>query len=203
MAVLYAPLEPYESGMLEVGDGQRLWWEVCGNPAGKPALVLPGGPGSGSTPWMRQLFDPDRYRIVLLDQRGAGRSQPHASDPGADLSVNTTHHLTADIEALREHLGIGRWLVYGVSSGCTLGLAYAQSYPERVSEMVLSYARLLASPDPQVRTRAAQNWQLGRRVLTSADRCIRRGRWPRRGQPANSSSWRAPVTSQRNWSNRS
>ncbi|MEO6704107.1 MAG: alpha/beta fold hydrolase, partial [Jatrophihabitantaceae bacterium] len=81
MPELYPPLEPYQSGRLDVGDGHRLWWEACGNPAGKPALVLHGGPGSGCSPWMRQLFDPQRYRIVLFDQRGAGRSEPHASDP--------------------------------------------------------------------------------------------------------------------------
>jgi proline iminopeptidase len=123
---------------LPVGDGHELYWETCGNPAGRPALVLHGGPGSGCTPRPRRLFDPQRYRVVLFDQRGAGRSTPHASEPETDLSTNTTHHLLADIEALREHLDVERWLVYGVSWGTTLGLAYAQRHPSRVSALVLA-----------------------------------------------------------------
>lgn len=105
MSTRYPGIEPEEHGMLDVGDGQSLYWEVCGNRSGKPALVLHGGPGSGGSPYMRSLFDPRRYRIVLFDQRGAGRSRPHASDPAVDLSVNTTDHLVADIERLRERLG--------------------------------------------------------------------------------------------------
>ena len=108
MAGRYPEIEPYEHGMLDVGDGQRLYWEVCGNPRGKPAVVLHGGPGSGCTPGLRRYFDPAAYRIVLFDQRGAGRSVPHAGDPAVDLSTNTTHHLIADIEALREHLAVER-----------------------------------------------------------------------------------------------
>ena len=104
MAERYPEIEPYEHGMLDVGDGQRLYWEVCGSPSGKPAVVLHGGPGSGCTPGLRRCFDPAAYRIVLFDQRGAGRSVPHAGDPTVDLSTNTTHHLIADIEFLREHL---------------------------------------------------------------------------------------------------
>lgn len=100
-------------------------------------MVLHGGPGSGCTPWHRRLFDPEVYRVVLFDQRGSGRSRPHASGPAADLSSNTTAHLIADIERLREHLGIERWLVLGGSWGSTLALAYAEAYPERVSEIVL------------------------------------------------------------------
>ncbi len=137
MARRFPLVEPFASGMLDVGEGQRLYWEQCGNPAGKPAVVLHGGPGSGCGPWMRQLFDPARYRMVLVDQRGAGRSTPHASDPDADLSVNATCHLVADLEQLREHLYIARWLVYGLSWGSTLALAYAETHPGRVSEMVL------------------------------------------------------------------
>ncbi|MGH3870182.1 MAG: prolyl aminopeptidase [Pseudonocardiaceae bacterium] len=133
MADRYPEIEPYEHGMLDVGDGQRVYWEVCGNPDGKPAVMLHGGPGSGCTPGYRRSFDPDAYRIVLFDQRGAGRSTPHASEPSTDLAANTTHHLIADIELLREHLGIQRWLVWGGSWGATLALAYA----ERVSEIVL------------------------------------------------------------------
>jgi len=133
----YPPIDPYEHGMLDVGDGHRVYWEQCGDPAGKPALVLHGGPGSGCTPGWRRYFDPDRYRIVLFDQRGAGRSTPHASNPDIDLSINTTSHLLADIELLRRHLGIERWLLLGGSWGTTLALAYAQRHPECVTEMVL------------------------------------------------------------------
>ncbi|MFD6434895.1 prolyl aminopeptidase [Streptomyces venezuelae] len=135
---LYPDIEPYDHGMLDVGDGNRVYWETCGNPHGKPAVVLHGGPGSGCTPFFRRYFDPDAYRIVLLDQRGAGRSTPHASDPAADMGVNTIKHLTADLELLRRHLGIGQWLVWGVSFGSVLGLRYAQTYPDRVSELVLT-----------------------------------------------------------------
>jgi proline iminopeptidase len=123
--------------MLNVGDGQFVYWEVCGNHYGKPAVVLHGGPGSGCTPGWRRYFDPERYRVVLLDQRGCGRSAPNASDPDVDLSTNTTAHLIADIELLRRHLGIGRWLVFGGSWGSTLALAYAERHPDLVSEMVL------------------------------------------------------------------
>ncbi|MDH6519802.1 proline iminopeptidase [Streptomyces sp. SAI-135] len=135
---LYPEIEPYDHGMLDVGDGNRVYWETCGNPDGKPAVVLHGGPGSGCTPWARRLFDPALYRIVLLDQRGAGRSTPHASAYGTDMSVNTMPHLIADLELLRRHLGIGRWLVWGISFGSVLGLRYAQTHPETVTEIVLT-----------------------------------------------------------------
>ncbi len=137
MTSLYPDIEPYDSGMLDVGEGNLMYWETCGNPDGKPAVVLHGGPGSGCNPWWRRFFDPAAYRIVLLDQRGCGRSTPHASDPDVDLATNTTHHLLADIERLREHLRIERWLVFGGSWGSTLGLAYAHAHTERVSELVL------------------------------------------------------------------
>ncbi|WP_040834378.1 prolyl aminopeptidase [Nocardia brevicatena] len=136
MRLLYPPIEPYEQGMLTVGDGQSVYWEVSGNPDGKPAVFLHGGPGGGVIPAHRRFFDPDRYRIVLFDQRGCGNSTPHLADD-ADLSVNTTWHLISDIEALRESLGIDRWLVFGGSWGSTLALAYAQRYPQRVTELVL------------------------------------------------------------------
>lgn len=123
--------------MLNVGGGHRIYWEVCGNPDGKPALVLHGGPGSGCTVNARRYFDPRAYRIVLFDQRGSGRSTPHASAPDVDLSTNTTSHLLADIEHLRQHLDIRRWLVLGGSWGSTLALAYAEENPERVTELVL------------------------------------------------------------------
>ncbi|WP_330350124.1 prolyl aminopeptidase [Streptomyces sp. NBC_00582] len=200
---LYSEIEPYENGLLDVGDGNRVYWETCGNPRGKPALVLHGGPGSGASAWARQLFDPRAYRIVLLDQRGCGRSTPHASVYDTDMSVNTTAHLMADLELLRERLGIERWLVWGVSWGSVLALRYAQTHPGVVSELVLTgvatgsdaevelltrgigkffpeafarfleglpegaaregslpaaYNRLLESPDPQVRERAARAW---------------------------------------------
>jgi proline iminopeptidase len=138
MAELYPEIEPYGHGLLDVGDGHRVYWETCGNPDGKPAVVLHGGPGQGCAPRMRRSFDPQRYRVVLFDQRGCGRSTPHAADPdrGA-VTANTTAHLIADMELLREHLGIERWLVNGGSWGSTLGLAYAERHPERVSEIVL------------------------------------------------------------------
>ncbi|MEV7884833.1 prolyl aminopeptidase [Streptomyces sp. NPDC002817] len=199
---LYPDIEPYDHGMLDVGDGNRVHWETCGNPRGKPAVVLHGGPGSGSGPYFRRLFDPAAYRIVLLDQRGAGRSTPPASAYDTDMSVNTMPHLIADLELLRQHLGIDRWLVWGVSFGSVLGLRYAQTHPAAVSELVLTgvatgsdaevalltrglgqifpqaferfvgelpllersgnlaaaYNRLVESPDPEVRVRAARAW---------------------------------------------
>ncbi|MEU4316507.1 prolyl aminopeptidase [Nocardia sp. NPDC024068] len=136
MRTLYPPLEPHDQGMLAVGDGQAIYWESSGNPDGKPAVFLHGGPGGGTSPLNRRYFDPGRYRIVLLDQRGCGRSTPHIAD-GADLSVNTTAHLVADIEAVRLALGIESWLVFGGSWGSTLALAYAQQHPRRVTELVL------------------------------------------------------------------
>ena len=135
---LYPATRPYAHGMLEVGDGNRVYWETCGNPDGKPAVIVHGGPGSGCSPGQGRTFDPERYRLVLFDQRGCGRSTPHASDPATDMRANTTAHLLADMELLREHLGIDRWLLYGYSWGSTLSLAYAQRYPERVSEIVIS-----------------------------------------------------------------
>ncbi len=138
MTTLYPPIEPHAHGMLNVGDGNLVYWEACGNPGGKPALVLHGGPGSGYTPGMRRFFDPARYRIVLFDQRTCGRSTPHASDSATSLGANTTPHLLSDIELLRTTLGIDRWLVFGMSWGSTLALAYAESHPGQVSEIVLA-----------------------------------------------------------------
>lgn len=134
----FPEIEPYDSGMLDVGDGHQVYWECCGNPNGKPAIFLHGGPGSGCTPGQRRFFDPEAYRVVLFDQRGAGRSRPLASAPDADLSANTTAHLIADIEALREHHRVERWTILGTSWGSTLGLAYAQTHPQRVSALVLA-----------------------------------------------------------------
>ncbi|WP_018686319.1 prolyl aminopeptidase [Actinokineospora enzanensis] len=200
MRFLYPAIEPHAHGLLDVGDGHQLHWETSGNPDGKPVVVLHGGPGTGSNAMQRRHFDPDAYRIVLFDQRGSGRSTPHVSDPGVDLSANTTWHLVSDLERLREHLDIDRWQLFGGSWGATLAVAYAQQYPERVSEMILrgvfllraseldwlyrggagaifpdawadfvslvpagedplaAYQRLVSSPDPQVRVRAAAAW---------------------------------------------
>ena len=137
MTAMYPEIEPYEHGMLAVGDGNLVYWETCGRPLGKPAVVFHGGPGSGCSDWHRRLFDPAAWRIVLFDQRGCGRSAPHASDPATDLGSNTTWKLMEDVEALRRHLQIERWLVLGGSWGSTLALAYAEHHPDRVSELIL------------------------------------------------------------------
>ncbi|MFD8558800.1 prolyl aminopeptidase [Streptosporangium canum] len=137
MTASYPPIEPYDHGMLDTGDGNLVYWEVCGNPDGKPALVVHGGPGGGCAARHRRYFDPERYRVVLFDQRNCGRSTPHASDPAADMSLNTTEHLLTDMERLREHLGVDRWLLFGGSWGSTLILAYAERHPERVTEIVI------------------------------------------------------------------
>jgi len=129
--------EPYDGGLLDVGDGQRIRWDVRGNPSGTPAVVVHGGPGSGAPTGTHRSFDPDRYRIVQFDQRGCGGSTPHASDPATSLETNTTAHLVADMERLREHLGIDRWVMMGGSWGSTLALAYAQAHPQRVRAMLL------------------------------------------------------------------
>jgi proline iminopeptidase len=129
---LYPAIEPYNRGMLKVSPVHEIYYEECGNPKGKPAVFVHGGPGAGCDNRARRFFDPDAYRIVLFDQRGCGRSKPHAS-----LVDNTTWHLVADMEQLREHLGIESWLVFGGSWGSTLALAYAQTHPQRVTEMVL------------------------------------------------------------------
>ena len=132
MRGLYPAIEPYRTGYLDVGEGHRLYWEQCGNPEGKPAVFLHGGPGAGCSPDHRRLFDPEIYNILLFDQRGCGRSTPHAS-----LEANTTWHLVADIERLREAARVEKWLVFGGSWGSTLALAYAQAHPDRASELVL------------------------------------------------------------------
>lgn len=138
MVELYPPIDPYAQGMLDVGDGNLMYWEESGNADGKPALMVHGGPGQGTTPNMRRVFDPARYRAVLFDQRGCGRSTPHASDPATDMRHNTADHLVSDMERLREHLGIDRWLLTGGSWGTTLALVYAERFPQRVSQIMLS-----------------------------------------------------------------
>jgi proline iminopeptidase len=129
---LYPSITPYKSGYLRVSDIHEIYFEECGNPRGKPAVFLHGGPGGGTDAKMRRFFDPKRYRIVLFDQRGSGKSRPHAS-----LEHNTTWDLVADTERVREHLAIDKWLVFGGSWGSTLALAYAETHPERVTELVL------------------------------------------------------------------
>jgi proline iminopeptidase len=133
----YPEIEPYETGLLDTGDGNLVYWETCGNPEGVPVLIVHGGPGSGCTTGSRRSFDPERFRIIIFDQRNCGRSRPHASDPAADMELNTTEHLLSDMERLREHLGVDKWVLRGVSWGVTLSLAYAERYPERVSGLLL------------------------------------------------------------------
>lgn len=138
MTIKFPAVEPFESGLLDVSDGHRVYFECVGQPGGKPALFLHGGPGSGCSLGARSFFDPAVYCAVLFDQRGTGRSRPLASDVDADLSTNTTANLIADIERLREHLGIERWAVLALSWGTTLALAYAQTHPKQVSALVLA-----------------------------------------------------------------
>ncbi|MFC4908067.1 prolyl aminopeptidase [Actinomadura gamaensis] len=147
MRGLYPPVEPHAVGMLPVGGQDEIYWETCGNPDGTPVVFVHGGPGGGCTPTSRRLFDPDAYRIVLFDQRNCGRSKPHASRPDIDLSANTTAALVADMELLREHLGIERWVVFGGSWGSTLSLAYAQAHPDRVRALVLRGVYLVKPED--------------------------------------------------------
>ena len=129
----YPPIEPFKTGMLDTGDGHSLYWELCGDPQGKPAVFLHGGPGSGCTAdHRRRLFDPSRYCVLLFDQRGCGRSTPHTN-----LDNNTTWHLVADIERLRKLLHVERWLVFGGSWGSALALAYAHTHPQAVSALVV------------------------------------------------------------------
>ncbi|MEL6957435.1 MAG: prolyl aminopeptidase [Pseudomonadota bacterium] len=132
VANLYPPIDPFDQRMLEVGDGHRIYLEQCGNPQGIPVVVLHGGPGGGCSPMMRRYFDPAIYRVILFDQRGCGRSRPTAS-----VEANTTWHLVADIELIRETLGIERWIAFGGSWGATLSLIYAQEHPDRVTHLIL------------------------------------------------------------------
>ncbi|WP_042394697.1 prolyl aminopeptidase [Streptacidiphilus carbonis] len=137
MVDLYPPTSPYDSGFIDTGDGNRIYYEQLGNPEGKPALNVHGGPGSGAPQRPTRAWDPACYRVIRFDQRNCGRSTPHAADPAADMSLNTTQHLIDDMERLREHLGIDKWLLNGASWGSTLILAYAQQHPERVTEIVI------------------------------------------------------------------
>lgn len=145
---LYPRIDPFDQRMLDVGDGHRLYVEQCGNPNGFPVVVLHGGPGGGCSPAMRRYFDPDVYRVILFDQRGCGRSRPHAS-----VDDNTTWHLVRDIELIRETLNIDRWNVFGGSWGATLGLIYGITHPERVANLILRSVFLM--------TRGELDWFYG------------------------------------------
>ena len=142
VSYLYPPLDPFDQRMLAVGDGHKIYVEQCGNPHGIPVVVLHGGPGGGCSPAMRRYFDPAHYRVILFDQRGCGRSRPHAS-----VEANTTWHLVADIEQIRQELGIDRWIVFGGSWGATLSLIYAQSHPERAAALILRGVFLMTTPE--------------------------------------------------------
>ncbi|MBC8943947.1 MULTISPECIES: prolyl aminopeptidase [Xenorhabdus] len=141
---LYPAYDAYKTGYLDTGDGHQIYWELCGNPEGKPAVFIHGGPGGGIANYHRQLFDPEHYHVMLFDQRGCGRSKPHAS-----LENNTTWHLVDDIERLRQQMGVDKWLVFGGSWGSTLSLAYAQKHPNSVSELVLRGIFLLRPQELQ------------------------------------------------------
>jgi proline iminopeptidase len=172
---LYPPIEPYDQGMLDVGDDNLVYWEACGNPKGKPALVVHGGPGSGCRPGMRRAFDPERYNVILFDQRGCGLSLPNAYEPATDMTCNTTHHLIADMEKLREHLGVERWLLNGASWGSTLILAYAERYPQHVSEIVITAVTMTRRSEVdwlygQLRHVFPEEWDRFRRHLPEDDR---------------------------------
>src|SRR4051812_9588978 len=142
LRTLYPEIEPFDSGMLDVGDGHTVYWERVGTRGAKPAVFLHGGPGGATSPKMRRSFDPKLYDLILFDQRGCGKSTPHAS-----LDANTTWHLVADIERLRELAGFDKWLVFGGSWGSTLALAYAETHPQRVSEIVLRGIYTLTRPE--------------------------------------------------------
>ena len=168
------PPEPSIEGWLDVGDRQQIWWGRYGTPTGTPAVVLHGGPGSGC-PDQWAWFDLERIAVVLVDQRQCGRSRPHASEPVTDLSANTTAHLVADLERLRTHLGIERWLVTGISWGTTLALAYAQAHPTAVTGMVLASVGTTSHAEVDWLTRAMgrvfpQQWQVFRDALPPGDR---------------------------------
>jgi proline iminopeptidase len=171
MKTLYDPIEPYQQGMLKVSAIHDLYYEQCGNPDGQAVVFLHGGPGAGLIADYRRFFDPRAYRIVLFDQRGAGKSTPHAC-----LEENTTWHLVADIERLREHLGIEKWMVFGGSWGSTLALAYAQHHPGRVSSLVLRGIFLCRPPEIDWFYQAGANaifpdtWEQYENVIPEAER---------------------------------
>jgi len=167
---LYPAIEPYESGHVDVGDGHSIYYELCGNPKGQPVVFLHGGPGSGCSPEHRRFFDPRRYRILLFDQRGCGRSTPIAS-----IQANTTQHLIRDIELFRTRLGVKKWVVFGGSWGSTLALAYAGAHPEACTALVLRGIWLCRRSDLQwwlygVRTIFTEFWDEFAGYLPEAER---------------------------------
>ena len=145
---LYPPIDPFDQRRVDVGDGHIVYMEQCGNPHGVPVVVLHGGPGGGCSPSMRRYFDPSHYRIILFDQRGCGRSRPHAT-----VEANTTWHLVSDIERIREVLGVDRWIVFGGSWGATLSLIYAITHPDRAMFLALRGVFLM--------TRSELDWFYG------------------------------------------
>ena len=168
-------VEPYAQGLLDVGDGQQIYWEVCGNPNGKPALFVHGGPGSGCTVGSRRLFDPAKYRIVIFDQRNCGRSTPSAVDPTTLLTFNTTEHLIGDMEKLRQHLRIDKWVMFGGSWGVTLGLAYAERHPDRVTAAIFASVTMTRPADVrwlyhEVGRYFPQEWDRFRRGVPESER---------------------------------
>ena len=150
---LYPPITPFRTGRIRVPGGHEIYYEQSGNPAGRPVVVVHGGPGGGSNPTMRRFHDPARYHIILFDQRGCGHSVPHAS-----LTDNTTWHLVADIERLRQHVGVERWQLFGGSWGSTLSIAYAETHPERVTELVLRGIFLLRPAEIRWFYQEGVNW---------------------------------------------
>jgi len=173
LRTLYDEIEPFDRGRLKVSAVHELYYEQCGNPRGRPIVFLHGGPGAGLVPDYRRFFDPQAYRVILFDQRGSGRSVPHAS-----LDDNTTWHLVADIEQLREHCGVDQWLVFGGSWGSTLALAYAETHPERVSGLVLrgiflgrqNEARWFYEDSQGASAIFPDNWEDFLRVIPEAER---------------------------------
>ena len=173
LRILYDEIKPFDRGRLRVSAVHELYYEQCGNPKGRPVVFLHGGPGAGLVPDYRRFFDPEAYRVILFDQRGSGQSVPHAS-----LDDNTTWHLVADIEQLREHFGVDQWLVFGGSWGSTLALAYAETHPERVSGLVLrgiflgrqNEARWFYEDSQGASAIFPDNWEDFLRVIPEAER---------------------------------
>ncbi|MGY8994677.1 MAG: alpha/beta fold hydrolase [Rhodospirillales bacterium] len=166
----FPPLEPNVTGMLDVGDGHHMYWEESGNPNGQPVIFLHGGPGSGSRPDQRRYFDPAHYRVLILDQRGAGRSTPLAG-----VKANTLWHIVADMELLREYLAIDRWLVFGGSWGSTLALAYAESHPDNCSALVVRGIWLCRKVELEwwlrgTRTFFPENWRIFAEFIPKEER---------------------------------
>ncbi|MGI8418353.1 MAG: prolyl aminopeptidase [Nakamurella sp.] len=171
----YPEVLPYRTGMLDVGDGNRLYWELAGNPDGIPAVYLHGGPGSGSPVGARRLFDPARYSTLVFDQRNCGRSTPSAVDPAVSLAANTTAHLIGDIELLRGHLGVDKWVIFCGSWGVTLGLAYAEQHPERVAAAIFASVTMTRPSDVhwlyhEVGRYLPEQWDIFRRGVPESER---------------------------------